>query len=180
MESLTMFVNLLWGSLTIVAQVLTITFVLAHLIPKLRTSAFVTFFTSQSMLIAGIVAFLATVGSLIYSDIIGYTPCKLCWLQRVFIYPQVILLGVAFFRKDEWMKLYAIILSLIGGSIALFHYTGQLGLTTLPCSAVGVSVSCVEKFVLKFGYITIPLMAFSACIFIASLLILSGKKEKNC
>ena len=87
-------------------------------------------------------------------------------------------MGIALVRKDYWMKIYGVVLSVIGAVVALSHYLGQLGLTPLPCSAVGVSVSCSERFTLEFGYITIPMMAFSAFVLIALALLISLKKEK--
>lgn len=171
--------NMIWSVLTIVAQILTVVLVVAHFMPKLRQSAFVTYFQSKGLLIAFVVSLLATVGSLIYSDIIGYEPCKLCWFQRIFMYPQVLLMGLALWRKDQWMKIYGFVLSIVGAAIAAFHYTGQLGLTPLPCSAVGYSASCAERFVMEFGYITIPMMALSAFLLIAASLSLSIKFRRE-
>lgn len=117
------------------------------------------------------VALVAMVGSLIYSEIIGYEPCKLCWLQRIFMYSQVILLGMALFKKDYKIISYSIVLSIIGAIIAGYHYLLQLGVASgLPCSAVGYSVSCSQRFVMQYGYITIPMMALSAFVLITLLL----------
>lgn len=177
MQSLIDFVNLLWGFLSIAALVLSVVFVVALFVPAVRRTPFVSFFRNRGLFVAFIVSLLAMLGSLTYSDIIGYEPCKLCWFQRIAMYPQVVLMGVAIFRKDEWMKIYGVILSAIGGAIALYHYVGQLGYTALPCSAIGYSVSCSQKFVLEFGYITIPMMAFSAFALILTALLLSLKKD---
>ena len=57
------------------------------------------FIKENALLFAFIIALIATSGSLFYSEIAKYTPCKLCWFQRIFMYPQVILLGVALMRK---------------------------------------------------------------------------------
>jgi len=170
--------NLIWSIGSVVAQVISLVLILSLFFQKLRATAFVQFFKGNAILISFIAALFATIGSLIYSDVLGYEPCKLCWLQRIFMYPQVILMGVALFRKDVSVKIYGIILSVIGGAIALFHYTGQIELTPLPCSAVGYSVSCAQKFVMEFGYITIPLMAFSAFLLIIFSLVVSMKKEE--
>lgn len=167
--------NMVWSVLTIVAQALTVVFIAAHFVPKLRQSSLVRFFQEKGLLVAFVVSLLAVVGSLIYSDVIGYEPCKLCWFQRIFMYPQVILMGLALWRRDQWMKVYGFILSVVGALVAAFHYTGQLGLTPLPCSAVGYSASCAERFVMEFGYITIPMMALSAFLLIAAALSLSVK-----
>ena len=127
---------------------------------------------------AFLISFLATFTSLIYSDVIGYEPCKLCWFQRIFMYSQVILFGVAIFRRDTGIKIYGIVLSSIGAIVALFHYIGQIGWNplNLECLAIGYSASCAKNFVLSLGYVTIPMMAFSAFVLIALLLLISMKK----
>jgi disulfide bond formation protein DsbB len=178
MQTFASITSTLWSTLSVVAELISIILILSLFSQKLFASRFVGFFKKHGIAVAFIVALLATLGSLAYSDIIGYEPCKLCWLQRIFMYPLVILMGVALWRKDSWMKLYGIILSVIGGAIALFHYTGQIGLTPLPCSAVGYSASCAQRFVMEFGYITIPMMAFSAFLLIVFTLIVSMKKEE--
>jgi len=171
--------NQIWGILSIVAQIITLYILFAFFSPKLRNSSFGKFFRDHGLLVACVIAILSTAGSFIYSDLIGYAPCKLCWFQRIFMYPQVLLLGIAVYRKDQWMKFYGFILSVIGAAIALFHYTGQIGMTPLPCSAVGVSVSCSVRFVMEFGYITIPMMAFSAFLLSAVVLAFSYYTSKD-
>lgn len=178
MESFAIFMGLLWAALSVTAQILSLMLIAALIFSKLRNKSFVLFFENKALLIAFIVSLLATLGSLIYSDIIGYQPCKLCWFQRIFMYPQVILMGVALIRKDVGMKIYGCILSVIGAAIALYHYLGQFDFTSLPCSALGQSVSCSTRFSSEFGYITIPLMAFSAFVLMALSLWISIQKDR--
>ena len=62
---------------------------------------------------------------------------------------------------------YIMVISTIGAVIAGYHYLLQIGiLPELPCSAIGFSVSCAEKFIMSYGYITIPMMAFTAFVLI--------------
>lgn len=168
MQSFVSFINIFWSSLTVIADILIVILIIAVFSPKLSKSGFVQFFEKKSLFIALLVSFLATVGSLIYSDIIGYEPCKLCWFQRIFMYPQVIIFGIALLRRDMMIKIYGIALSGIGAIIALFHYVGQIGWNPfgLECLALGYSASCAKNFVLQFGYVTIPMMALSAFILI--------------
>lgn len=113
--------------------------------------------------VAFLISLIATTSSLFYSEIAGYAPCTLCWYQRIFIYPQVLLLGFALWKKDRTIADYSILLSGVGAFIAIYHYYIQLGGSLLtPCSAVGYSVSCSQRFVLQFGYITIPMMSLTA------------------
>ncbi|MEN9613983.1 MAG: hypothetical protein RLZZ347_290 [Candidatus Parcubacteria bacterium] len=112
--------------------------------------------------LAFFVALTATFGSLFYSDVLGYAPCKLCWFQRICMYPQVILLGLAWWKKDKEVGKYSLALSAIGLVLAIYHYYLQLGGNPLvPCGVVGYSVSCSQRFVLEYGYITIPMMALT-------------------
>ncbi len=124
-----------------------------------------------------IVALIATLGSLFYSEIAHYTPCLLCWYQRIFMYPQVILLGIAVWKKDTSVAIYSLALSIIGVALALYHYLLQLGVAPeLPCAAIGYSAACSQRFVLTFGYITIPLMALTAFFLIIVSMVTAKKK----
>ncbi|HEU0081091.1 MAG TPA: disulfide oxidoreductase [Candidatus Paceibacterota bacterium] len=167
MQALAENMNLVWSVLSVVAQLLALFLIAALFSPAVRSSAIVKFLRERALLLGFVVSLLATAGSLIYSDVIGFAPCKLCWFQRIFMYPQVVLMGIALWRKDLSMRLYGLVLSAIGAAIALYHYLGQNGVASLPCSAVGYSVSCAEKYVMEFGYITIPVMALSAFVLMA-------------
>lgn len=151
-------------ALVIIAQVLIALYIVGLLIRKTHPdSGFVRALSDNGFVLAFLVSLVATLGSLYYSDIRGFEPCKFCWFQRIFMYPQVLLLGLALWRKEYWMKFYSLVLSVIGGLIALNHYILQVtGTSIFPCSAVGQSVSCSKVFVIHLGYITIPMMALSA------------------
>jgi disulfide bond formation protein DsbB len=110
-----------------------------------------------------LVSVLATGGSLLFSEVLNFTPCVLCWFQRIFMYPIVLLSGLAYFKKDRKIIFYVAAMALIGLLFASVHYMGQVNENTiLPCNAVGYSASCSENFFKEFGYVTIPFMALSA------------------
>src|SRR3989344_3894965 len=125
--------------------------------------------------IAFAVVLSAVLGSLVYSEILGYEPCKLCWIQRIFIYPQVLVLGLALWGRHKGNRALldiSLLMSVIGGIIALYHYLLQLGLVPEGfCASTSGAVSCAERFVLQFGYITIPLMSLSTFLLVALLLL---------
>jgi len=173
------FINNGASILSIVAQAISLVLLVSLFSKNLRDSTFVSFFATRAMLVAFIVSGLAMAGSLTYSDVIGYAPCVLCWYQRIFMYPQVLLMGLALYYRDTSMRVYSLVLSGFGGVLALWHYLGQLGFGTLPCSAVGYSVSCAERFVMQYGYITIPMMALSAFLLIALSCAVSLKKDTD-
>src|SRR5690625_5914843 len=63
------------------------------------------------LMLIWIQALIATVGSLFYSEVMGYVPCDLCWIQRIFMYPLVIIYGIAALKKDLSVALSGVILS---------------------------------------------------------------------
>jgi disulfide bond formation protein DsbB len=123
--------------------------------------------SSNSLKIAFAFASVATLGSLYFSEVAGFEPCKLCWLQRIFMYPLPIILGVAIYKKLKGVWNYVLPLSAVGLVIAAYHYYYQVtGSPLIPCSTVGFSVSCSERFFTYYGYITIPWMSLSAFAYI--------------
>lgn len=138
------------------------------------------FFGERAILLSFLVAFLSTAGSLFYSDIANFAPCLLCWWQRIFLYPQAILLFTALIKKDTSMRLHAIILSTIGGLISVYHTLLQLGIGVndlVPCDASGVS--CQHVYFIQYGYVTIPTMALTAFVLILLFMLSPNPKHKD-
>lgn len=174
-------VTSLLSVLTVVSQIL-IVLGLASFFFKGRVKMVDILFSKYLVQYVFVVPIIATLGSLFFSEVAHYTPCVLCWYQRILMYPQAFILTIAYFRKEN-LSVYAIVLSAVGAIVAFYHYLLQLGKVSeiLPCSAVGYSVSCAQKFTLEFGYITIPMMALSAFLLIIvlsahQLRLSSGKK----
>jgi disulfide bond formation protein DsbB len=138
----------------------------------------INFFSRNGLFFALIIAVVATAGSLFYSEIAGYEPCKLCWFQRIFMYPLVILIGLALIKKDLKFTFYPSALAGIGAVISLYHnYVYYGGISLFPCEPFGLGASCTKVLVMEFGYITIPLMALTA--FILILLFLNAQRSYN-
>lgn len=169
-------INQILSLLTIVANIGTVAVIGAMVMGRYgKAQGALAFLNRYGIWIAFIVALTAMSGSLFYSEIAGYTPCKLCWYQRILMYPQVILLFMALWKRKTEIIDYILGLSLVGFLIAVFHYYSQITESPLPCSAVGYSASCSQRFFLTFGYITIPMMSFSA--FFLILMVLMAKKS---
>lgn len=178
MSPLVSIANLALSSLTVIAQVASV-FLLVVLIfyRKGSGNVILEFVNKRAVLFSFIVALVAMLGSLFYSEVAGFDPCKLCWLQRIFMYPQAIIFGLALLKRDRHLSDYGIVLSSVGAVIAGYHYLLQRGIApAASCGVVGYSVSCARVFVMNFGYITIPLMAFSAFLLILLLQIVGKRK----
>jgi disulfide bond formation protein DsbB len=152
----------IFSILTIVGQLIILLALVFVLFFRKKKNPLLIFGAKNGTLFALVVAVIATSGSLFYSEVAGYQPCELCWFQRILMYPQVILLSVAFLMKDKNIPNYLIPVSLIGMGIAAYHYILQLGLAPAVCSTVGISVSCSQTPFMQFGYITIPMMSLTA------------------
>jgi disulfide bond formation protein DsbB len=100
--------------------------------------------------------------TLVYSEIFGFAPCGLCWLQRVFLYPIPFIAGIALFAKDTGAWRYITGLAIPGLLIALYqHFIQMGGNDVLPCPAAPGAADCAQRLIFEFGYITFPLMAAS-------------------
>ena len=94
--------------------------------------------------LAWLVALVATLGSLYFSEVKGFLPCVLCWYQRIAMYPLVVLLGVAAFFSDHGIRRYVAPLALIGLGTALFQNLETWGVSpTIKACTVGVSCSAL-------------------------------------
>ncbi len=129
--------------------------------PKSRLKI-INFIGKNGILFAFLVALFSTLASLFYSQIIGFAPCQLCWYQRIFMYPLVLILFVALVKKDHHVIDYALSLAFVGGTISLYHNYVYFGGKSLSCGIFARGASCLQPYVLEFGYVTIPIMALTA------------------
>ncbi len=126
---------------------------------------------------AWVVSLVATFGSLYFSEIKGFIPCELCWYQRIFMYPLILILGIGTFQNDSSVKKFVLPLALIGGSISLMHYLEQKipGFGGIkPCVS---GVPCSSQYINWLGFITIPLLALMAFVSITICMFLMKSKK---
>ena len=159
-----------YALLTVAGQ-LTLVLVAVLWLLRGRTSWWAQFSTAvapAALWLAALVAAAAVVGSLQLSLGAGYTPCTLCWYQRIAIYPLVIVCGVAALRRDWTVRFTVWPLAAIGAAISTWHYVHE----RLP-DAVGASCDpvapCSVLWIWKLNYISIPMMALTTMALIAVL-----------
>jgi len=119
--------------------------------------------------LAWVVGLVATVGSLIYSEVIHFVPCRLCWFQRIAMYPLAFILLVGAIRREAVVKYYALPLALTGLAVSIYHNLIQFnpGLEGGSCDPLN---PCSARTIEVFGFIDIPFMAGAAFILISVLL----------
>jgi disulfide bond formation protein DsbB len=123
-----------------------------------------------------LVAASSTLIALFFSEVMNLAPCVLCWYQRVFIFPLVLLLPIGLFPFDPKIVRYALPLSAVGWSIAFFHVLLTYGLipeSIRPCTQ---GVPCALNQIEWFGFVSIPLLSLVAFSFINALLVVTHYK----
>lgn len=114
------------------------------------------------------VSLFAVLASLFYSEVAGFAPCSLCWIQRVFMFPLPIILLYAWIKGSRRTEGIALAAALIGSAVATYNWFIQLGGTAfIPCPSSGES--CARIFFIQFGYVTIPVMSLTAFALIIAL-----------
>lgn len=123
----------------------------------------------------------ATLMSLYFSEIIHFTPCTLCWYQRILMYPLVAIIAVGIKRKDKCLPFYVLPLSSLGIVIAFYHFLLQEGVIKEALTPCSNGVSCTVKYFNYFGFINIPFLSFLAFLLInvCMVLYLRGNNKRK-
>lgn len=112
--------------------------------------------------IAWVQALVATLSSLYLSEILHWTPCILCWYQRILMYPLVLIIGVGILRKSKDLPYFVLPMSVLGILVAFYHYLLQWGIIPESAAPCALGVSCTVKYAMWFGFITIPFLSLVA------------------
>lgn len=120
---------------------------------------------------AWMVAVIATAGSLFFSYVMEFAPCVLCWYQRIFLFPLVVVLGRGLFPFDRGAGKFGLPLAILGWIVAAYHnlvYAGVVPEGLQPCAK---GVSCTEEYIKLFGLLSIPALSLVAFTMLAGILI---------
>lgn len=124
-----------------------------------------------------IIACVATLGSLFLSEIMDMKPCVLCWWQRIFMYPLVVILLVGLYPLDRNVARYALPLAVIGCLFAVYHYLLYIDIIPEGLAPCDQEASCKEVNLELFGFITIPMLSILSYIVIIGLLVMFRKRQ---
>ncbi len=128
---------------------------------------------------AWLIALVATAGAVFLGEVMGMTPCVLCWYQRIAMFPLVLILGIGSFRAEVRSVLYASPLAGVGWGTAAYHcliFWGVVAEGMIPC---GKGSSCADSDVQVAGFVPIPLLSLIAFTAILALLWTAGKRVKT-
>jgi hypothetical protein len=165
--------NLILGTGTVILQIVCL-LILVMVFTKDRGNL-AKWFADKSLLLVTVIMGGSMIGSLWYSEVIGYVPCLMCWYQRLAIFAVAIVSFIALVKnhgKEVWS--YISTLSVLGIIVAILHvFSRTTNSEIFDCSAVGAS--CLQELFKVYGYIDIPVMSLTALSFVV-LIIINRKK----
>tara|TARA_Y100000590_G_scaffold387683_1_gene461456 strand:+ start:1402 stop:1944 length:543 start_codon:yes stop_codon:yes gene_type:complete len=162
---LTTTITLIFTTATLISQILIFVFLLFFLfkvilkrkinlkLPRIKTSLT---FSSLALITVSV----STLVSLYYSEIANFYPCKLCWIERIAMFPLFPLLLIGSIGKEKLFLKWTPVFSITGFLISGYHYLLQINLSNAEiCSS---EITCTEKWIWEYGYISIPMMGLTA------------------
>ncbi len=133
-----------------------------------------------SLYTAWVISLLATLGALFAGEVLGQTPCQLCWYQRIAMFPLALLLGIACVNGDVRVGRYASPLAAIGAALALWHVLVFYGIAPTAIEPCGQGPSCRSADMTVLGGVPLPvlsLVAFAAVFILLQLVTRRGPRE---
>jgi len=127
-------------------------------------------FAGSELWIAFVIALAAVLGSLFFSEYASFIPCRLCWFQRIAMYPLVPILLVGAIRRDKAAVYYAITFPIAGLLVGGYHKYIEIH-PEAELAGCKIGAPCSTKWIDKFGYVTIPVLAMSCFAAILTLLL---------
>lgn len=125
--------------------------------------------SETALWLAWVVVAGAMLGSLYMSEVANYVPCTLCWYQRIAMYSLAVILLVAAIRRDLSVRWYALPIAVIGLVIAIYHYFVEW-FPQIETNVCSLTLPCSNVWFREFGFISLPLMAASAFVFVITVL----------
>jgi disulfide bond formation protein DsbB len=121
----------------------------------------------------------ATLGALFLGEVMGMTPCVLCWYQRIAMFPLAVMLFMGLSPFDARCIRYALPLVAAGTLIAAYHCLLFWGLISEGWVACSKGASCKSAELQVAGFIPIPLLSLLAFALIGALLLTAQRKVKT-
>jgi len=173
------YLNMFLGTGAVALQIFSVSaLVVLFLGPK--KNKLLDFIDKHYLVLGFLISLFASLFTLVYSEIIGFVPCYLCWYQRVFMMPLPFIFGVAIWHKDRKIVKYVLPLLLVGFTVAAYqsfmYYFADIG--NIPCDASGVS--CYQQLINVFGgYISFPMLSLTSFLGVLSVVLVAHFYKKE-
>jgi len=158
---------------TIFLQIVILLIAINFIFNRSRENKILLFFKKNTFYFGFLISLGSVVLSLFYSEIVGFPPCELCWIQRIFLYPQLILFTMELYKKDRSIIDFSLVFAILGSIVSIYHIFVESGIAEGPACAdpLNGGVSCAVRYIYEFGYVTMPIMALTLSLFIISILL---------
>ena len=111
--------------------------------------------------------------SIYFGEILTIEPCRMCWYQRIALFPLAMILGIGAYQNDRSVIRYAIPLCAFGALIAMIQAIGIHFPSLQICSK-----ECAKPIFSLFGFITFPDISAIGFLFIGGFLLFPFIKNK--
>ncbi|MEQ1722195.1 MAG: disulfide bond formation protein B [Pseudobdellovibrio sp.] len=111
-----------------------------------------------NLLLQLIVVLASVLGSLFFSEIMGYVPCNLCWYQRLCVYPMLFIILTGLYLKSKEAAFFLLPFSIAGLFISVYHNLVYYKFIAIivPCTE---SAPCTQQQLNWLGFVTIPMLS---------------------
>ncbi|MDR2837999.1 MAG: disulfide bond formation protein B [Azonexus sp.] len=123
------------------------------------------------LFVCWLIAAVSTLGAIFLGEVMGLTPCVLCWYQRICMFPLVFILAAGLFPPDRRVVRYALPLALTGLGFAVFHLLVAEGFVAEALTPCSPGVPCSQQLIVWFGFLTIPMLSVAAFSLVNALLV---------
>ncbi len=128
---------------------------------------------------AWVIASMSTLGALFFGEVMKLPTCVLCWYQRIFMFPLVLILPAGLFPFDRKVVRYALPLVVVGWLIAVFHQLLVLGVIPEEVRPCTQGIPCSQTVIEWFGFLTIPLLSVIAFSTLFALLVVTHLRRQG-
>lgn len=166
-------------TLTLISHVLFVLFLLAFTFDSGLRQKVYGYVETYILYFIFLVSLVGVGASLLYSHVLGFPPCELCWVQRIFLYPQAIISFLAILRKDKGIVIYLLPLSVLGVLVSIYQSLANFGIGSALLECTSQGGACSKVYVLEYGYITIPIMALTTFAYLIAISVVYFRSRKS-
>ena len=117
------------------------------------------FLKKHALCLAWLVTLLGLLCSVIFGELLHHEPCRLCWYQRICLFPLVIILGIAAYKDETKIVPYALPLAFLGALFALYQVLEIFVPSLRKPSLCGYKTDCSENLTQFWGFLSFPLIS---------------------
>ncbi len=138
------------------------------------------FLQRYGLYIALAAAWIAMSGSYYMSEILEWTPCWWCWMQRIAMYPNALILALGLLLKDRKLPALSLALAGVGIPMSIWHILIQKVPAFTKLETCKAGESCSVDYLIRVGipFVTIPMLALIAFVIIAVMCVIALRRPE--